>query len=63
MSAAILECGCVPLPGGGVARKCAEGMFLWVRYLGAMERDPVNLTGYAKEWAAYCAHIGQEAWA
>lgn len=58
-----LTCGCVPMAEGGVTARCAEGLHLWVLYLRAMERDPANLTGYAKEWTSYCAHIGQEAWA
>lgn len=56
-------CGCIPMAGGGVIKRCAEALCLWACYLVAMERDPANLTAYRDAWADYCAHIGQEAWA
>lgn len=58
-----LACGCVPLPGGGVAKKCAELTVLRALYLMAIEAHPGDMTKWANAWAAYCAHLGQEAWA
>lgn len=58
-----LVCGCVPLPGGGVRTRCLDGEIKWLAYLAAVEADPGDMTKWNKQWADFCAHIGQEAWA
>lgn len=54
---AALDCGCVPLPGGGIRSRCAEAAYLWVRYLSAIEADPSNRAAWWDRWVAYADHI------
>lgn len=63
MTASALVCGCIPPVGSGGWKPCPAGYLLLVAYYRAIEADPGNREAWGPRFEAYCAHIGQEAWA